>query len=381
MVRLKKKSSQSITGILEGYKSTVLEAEESINKTHNQTLLLASKLRSKILVDNRVARSLFDQDEYFNDIFRELKNIPRNWISIVLEKSNYILHSLQSGVKGWARLLKEGFLLGLLFGLGVWLFTFVGKSRKFFADILKDDMEIAWYAEETSRLKKFFINLLPYHDWCFFLILIEVFKEALASSQLSELSLLLPYLSYYLYYRMLRTFLTTVLRNLFAMNSYVNMEWKKQISKSIRNLGINLLFLYCLLHTIKSAVSVGIVYSWSLFSLELLFVAHLFLEGSYLLPYAVKRLKLSFKIHPFLKLCRNKPFGDSLSSGSSCFLLSFVILLTARMIRWLEHFEVGKRVSARFFRKKMEAAALDISESERGYPRLIKALISFGLFS
>ena len=166
-------------------------------KTHY--LLKLSKLRSQIIANKSEQIQI---NEYIDDSLFELKFIPIKWVSIFENKSITLKNRISQ--KQWKDLYLE-FLTICLILLLPYLVVRLNHLINHRIDILKRSVirsheSFSWKHQLAIRSQW----ITPYIPYVLSLIALDFLNDFIQKTILSELSLIIPFLEFYIYYLILK---------------------------------------------------------------------------------------------------------------------------------------------------------------------------------
>ena len=355
---------------------------ESDLKNHYTVLLQAGQARSRLLhelVDRGDDSPVAMNQDYVNDIIREVKIVPFRWLSIFYVKFLDVKHKLKSGFNGIFALVREG--LSFLAFMTIPFFLWLGVKKVITSlNRLRMWLIPRQYEHRLAGPAAIWIQrLLPYIPWILVLPAIGIARKLIENTVFAEMALFLPYIEYYSYYRMFRLLIASGLSILsIKARSIATRDFQDKIHHSARRLGLFFLVFWVILYTIESIISQGLIYRAVS---KLVFLIGLFVFGKVAAEWKGELATLLPDTLPkmagerFVKLLEGK-YGVYLC------LPGFAILTTVTLFNWLsrwsERFDMYKRISASIFRRKLEStAAREITEKNNTPPDSYTQWFSF----
>jgi hypothetical protein len=329
---------------------------------HYRLLLRAGKTRSELL--NRLLE-MGDRSpttisgDYLLDLARELKVVPYRWAAIFYVKALDIHHKLTMGFQGLFLLAKEAliFLIFLVIPVVLWLgLRKVTTSMNNFRLWLVDRRRVSSLA---GPLAIWLQRLIPYLPWLIVLGALEAGKMLLEQTMFSELTILLPYIRFYSYYRVFRLIIDGGLSSI-SLQAHITAirGIQPKLQQSSRTVGLFLLFSLSILHAMESMISHGLVY-------RITFHAVIF-SGLVILAWVAHKWQgeLAAVIRHSMAIPANQRLSMALEGRYSLIwcvpglLVVIAILVLQWLQKWGEQFETYKRTSAIIFRRKLENTTL-----------------------
>ena len=247
-------SYQEVTKKWKDTATLEVKPSELENKTYY--LLKLSKLRSQIIA-NKSEQIHFN--EYVEDSLFELKFIPIKWVSIFENKSITLKNRISQ--KQWKDLYLEFFTICLILllpylvvRLNQWINQRIDTLKR---SVIRSHESFSWKHQIAIRSQW----ITPYIPYVLSLIALDFLNDFIQKTILSELSLIIPFLEFYIYYLI---FKKTVLNILRLVSEKVMLEGRQKtkikIIKDSKTVGRFFFWSMVLLHTVSSVSSKGLVY-------------------------------------------------------------------------------------------------------------------------
>lgn len=319
-----------------------------------QLLKRASRLRARIIYELREKGQFNWSERTLDRMFLEIKLIPYKFRAYLYEKSYWFKETIGKGFWGFVDLIWEVFLFLLILGIP---FLFIKLTKKL-DRVIDRQKKKSFYLSLRSSFHRKLIPILSvisaYLMWFLSLVALNVVEFLLEASAFSEISFILPYAFYYVYYKIFRVTLEIFLQE-FA--DTIEIESRVQLNKKIKNtsrfLGLFLLIVYSLRSTFKSILGESIIFQtiepffgWITLFL-LFFVSH----------------KWKKEISIYLNSTGLSLFAlfAKYEDGALSYILSFPLLLlvvvhfiTNKLLIWSSQFDLVKLIYARILRIKFE---------------------------
>lgn len=341
--------------------TATLEVKPSELENKTYYLLKLSKLRSQIIA-NKSEQIHFN--EYVEDSLFELKFIPIKWVSIFENKSITLKNRISQ--KQWKDLYLEFFTICLILllpylvvRLNQWINQRIDTLKR---SVIRSHESFSWKHQIAIRSQW----ITPYIPYVLSLMALDFLNDFIQKTILSELSLIIPFLEFYIYYLI---FKKTVLNILRVVSEKVMLEGRQKtkikIIKDSKTVGRFFFWSMVLLHTVSSVSSKGLVYR----ELFLILVIVGFFIGLRLVAnwqeevdYIFNEYMSEKNNHRYQSLKQNK-----LYKIISPFLFLFSIFLPVwEVIKDnVSTWSVSRSIAARFFKKKLESSeAQDNADKE-----------------
>ncbi len=289
----------------------------------------------------------------------EITLIPYKFLAYFYEKTFWVRSQLGKGFGGLYGLTLE-FLI--LFAILFLPFVAVRLSRLVEIKIEEKKREF-FYKSFQSKRHRLLTNLLPivseYLPWVFTYLTIKVIYKLLLFSEFQEFSNLLPYVYYFVYYKIFRVTLELLLRE-FASNlpqdSKENLNQK--IQRTSRFLGVVLFGVYSLETAFQSILGPSLIFSIAEPFFGLVILALLFFVSARWEKEIEKYLK-NTNIHIFQMYSKKMENRYSLFLSLPGLVLIFVHFSANHLASWSSQFDLVKLLYAKVLRVKYESTRDD----------------------
>lgn len=333
--------------------------QESVDR-HYRVLLQSGEIRSQLL------NQLLDANDYsplalsidlLQDIRREFAIVPYRWSATFYLRMLDVRRDLGLGWEG----LKEtttNLTILILFLLIPWiLWVWIQRLTQHLNQLRIELVRQSKSLPLASHLALVIQKILPYAPWLVMLLALSIAQWLLQMTVFAELSLLLPYIRYYIYYRLFRQLMQC---DFIWVNRQIRLAklWnlRRQADVAARALGLSAFLIFSLLSAIESLIRRGVIYHLS--TMLMLNLGFLIIMGFAYQWRSVIATGLAKHIQGPIgerieKLC-NSHWGFFLAIPA---LLVLVVFFLARQLgNWSSHFEFTKRIAAEIFRFRLENA-------------------------
>lgn len=328
---------------------------------HYRVLLQSGEIRSLLI------NQLLNQGDYaplrlsldlLHDIRREISIVPYRWSATFYLRILDIRHFLNEN--GWKGIQKTALNLTVLLALLSipWLVWLGMRWTTFQLNELR--ISLVKQSKTTpiaSGLALLIQKLLPYAHWLVMLFAVYIIQNLLLFTVFSELTFLLPYIRFYIYYRLFRQLMQCdyvwVNRQIRKAKLW---QLRKQVDMAARTLGISALIIFSFLSAIESLIRRGLIYHIAtIFFLNLgfLIVMGFGYQWREIITAGLTRQwqgKLGQKL---AALCRGR-WGFFLAIPALLILLALYLL--NQLARWGARFELTKRIATEVFRYRLESS-------------------------
>ncbi len=371
--------TESLRSLLE---STRLQRFEKERADLYRLLLEAGRLRSALLkqnLDDGNEQILNLTTDYFRDIGREMRIVPYQVLAIFYSKALDFRQKASSGVSGWLNITKQS-LIFILF-LGVLFAAFTGLHR---VSNLLDRLRNHLVREKSNHAYARTVALWirrgnSYVPWVIMLLGVNIAQDLVAGTDITQISLFLPYVSYYLWYRIFLNFTMSIL-GLVAFSGVTQSSQieKGRLQRTVRFVGIFFFVLLAILHATQDAVGEALVYR-----IVYDFVVYV---GILVCAYAAREwrneivnaasLLLPERVHQAIHTLSNNMFW----SWFICLPGLFLVIFTKFSIyikRWASEFDFFKKISAAIFLRRIEHANKASGKTAQQQPQLPKEYLQW----
>lgn len=324
---------------------------------YNQILLAAGKLRSKQYqrLNNLgyINSSVFSNNN-LNDLVRELRIIPVRWTATFYSKILEFRAYLETGVEGYFYILKELSILFVLLGffaLFAWTFhKVVGLFEKLAETISKhySDLSSHWALTVTSNIIS---HAIP---WITLLFAMWFAIGIISASSFKELARLIPYVDFYIYYRLCLIAFGDLLAAL-ANREIVSLQTssRKKALQTAKGWGRFTFLSLALLHTVDTVVGKAMIYSLLsnlILCLSALYIFYLSSQWHTEFYQSRGWANLARNLHPELKSWLQRHWRISPFFAISCTIIHAAFYA---LVGYLERYDTFKKFTAVIFRSKL----------------------------
>ena len=331
-------------------------------------LLHSGKLRSQLLREcirtGKVSRFSFST-AYLKDLIREIRIVPYRWIAVFYSKLMDFRAKSASGFSGFLAIAWQILLFLLLIAVPFAIFRllrYLGKALdRTRSNLIGASSRVPWAGGAALFVQR--VN--PYFPWVVMLIVVWFAKRLVEYTDLPEIGAILPYLTYYIGYRIFRILVASIV-NIVAYSGALHglAADQDRIQRTTKRLGIFFFLALATLHATETVVGKALVYN--ILSALMLYL------GAVLCAHAARqwRREIGMNAERFLpetiagwlkSLCLG-----SLSSWLVC--LPVLALLSAVMafhwiVSWASRFDFIKRIAAEIFRRRIGGARREKEEA------------------
>ena len=366
---------ESIEASLSGLKNMIASSLQGFERkqekdalSYNQILLAAGKLRSKQYqrLDSLgyINSSIFSKNN-MNDLVREMRIIPVRWTATFYSKILEFRAYLDTGVEGYLYILKELSILLILLGFFVlfaWTFHKVVGLFEKLAELISQrssKSDSHWVLTAISNASS---HAIP---WVTLLFAMWFVIEIISASSFKELARLIPYVDFYIYYRLCLIafgdlFTALANRNIISLQP----PSRNKAFQTAKGVGRFIFLSLALLHTVDTVVGKAMIYSLLSNAIFCLFLIYtVLLSSKWNSEFYLSRSwsNVARNIHPELKSWIQRHWRLS-----TFFAISFTLLHSAfyALLQYLERYDSFKKFSAVIFRSKLSKLHSDEQPSD-----------------
>lgn len=296
--------------------------------------------------------------EFFHDSLFELKIIPKRWITIFELRYNEIRAKFDNGRTNFLSLLPE--FLGLaLFLLLPFIVIHANNFLQTKVEILRDSLSNPYRLNTTRQNMAILMQRLgPFVPLILTVFALKLFSGVVSKTVFSELALLIPFILYYLYFKIFRQL---VINFLIIISEYGKVgksrEAKIKIYATTKVLGRFFFLAMVSFHLVSSVAGKGLLYKemvvlfWLLGVLQYLWIVKAWSHE--IDSYAVRLFTGSF-LKAYQTLCSITLVSFITRTISFCIILFHPVFqeIKARVL----DMGVGKALVSKIFKRQLESS-------------------------
>jgi len=338
---------------------------EDLLRTHYRLLNEAGIIRSAYIKRLRVEtpnRFTMFEGDFFGDLKRELFIIPSHWSGIFLTKLSDLKTQISLGQKGLLTLAKDLLILIFLFVIPILVWKAINLFSQLL-DRLREYLMLGAAKNPQYGAGALWIQRLnPFIPWIFSIIGLVIVERSVNDTPFEELSLITPYFKFYFIYKIFRRFIVVTLTQISAIGKLqLSRENRVKINLTAKQLAVFVLWSTIVLHTVESIVSRGLVFFFISISLQVITIMFLFLLAHRWREETAELVETVFRGK--IKIPSDQKITSFLLS-LPLLIVTLGILVATLLKKWTGEFDFSKRLSAKFFRRKLESAETLRSETE-----------------
>jgi hypothetical protein len=332
--------------------------QESVD-LHYRVLLQSGEIRSQLLnllLDRGDHSPIAFSSDLFQDIRREITIVPHRWTATFYLRMLDVRRRLSQGWEDIAEM-AASFAVLIVFLTIPWL-IWVGTQRlskrlnHLRVELVRQSRTNPWASKLALAIQK----ILPYSTWLVMLLAVYIAQKLLVLTVFAELALLLPYVRYYIYYRLFRQFMQC---DFLWVNQQIRTaklwDLRRQVDVAAKVLGLTVFLIFSFLAAIESLIRRGLIYhmaTMALFDLGFLIAIVFAYQWRGVIGAGLAKMIPGALGDCLAKLC-NSRWGLVLSIPA--FLVLVLLLLMRQLANWCSHFDVTKRIAVEVFRYQLES--------------------------
>lgn len=328
---------------------------------YNKILLSSGKLRSKIY--QRLSRvkdkSIYEfNNENLEDLWREIRIIPLRWTATFYSKVLEFRDHFYAGPVGYVVMLKELTIFSLLILFLIGFIWFFNRLTDNFEEIAERYLRKAYRSNEHWILQ----YILSLVNKSMPLLVLQaglwLIEGILEKTTISELAEFIPYINYYIIYRLSLIIISYTITRFKAQNFImIDYSTHAKILRSFTAIFKFILINMMLLHTIDAIVGEAMVYGicYQIFIFAGL-VYSVYLIDNWRVK-IFKYLAQNFKEKTYLLLQPHFHYFYAPLAAALVFLMIILDKLLYLIRIWLDQFDFSKKISAKIFLAQIKKVA------------------------
>lgn len=332
---------------------------EKIQKRHYHSLLLASQVRSSVIMEgiNKGHYFEFIFDSYFfHDIYKELILAPNYALAWFYLKYLKITSQMkQGGLVTFLYVIKHIFFLGLMFFFPI-LVLFFYQKNKFRVDNIRQyffrkRFQLKFYGKVALWIKR----VSPYIPWLMMIGMVPILRIFISKTDINELTYFLPYFEFYFFYRIFKIFITVdIASTLYKLSSFNALE-TNELENSAKSIGLFFLLSYGCLYLIKDLVGQALCYHLIFYFVLTFGLVFLYVQIG---RWKTIFFELGIDLYPSFKDRINQFINTPIAPILSLIFLIFHFLQIFNDFLYglIKNFEITKAISAKILKKKLQTS-------------------------
>ncbi|MEZ4750445.1 MAG: hypothetical protein R3B54_07400 [Bdellovibrionota bacterium] len=367
---LTERSTSGVREYEEAYKSLIdyrTDILEQVQVANTQQRLN----RYKLLVQLGLLRSLYlaklrengDETGYtlsndvLADYLRELQVVPFRFFAAIRSKLSELQAAKEEGVGGLLHFARDSFVFIVFLLIPVALFWLLSKIP-YLLETFRIHLVRPPHHRNRRRVRAALMvqRLGPYVPWILSYIAVLLARDLIEGTIWEEINLILPYVRYYILYRIFLLLFQNLLMNLVRMGRFSSpMAIRKKGIRTGQSIGLFFFVAFSIRYATATTVGEALVFRFVEHWMYLLGVL-LFFVGAFFwrkeVQSAGERLSIGRLNAVFPKLCSGKfsPVGAGLAV-----ILLVSVVSWLKLVEELSELETFKRLSAKVMRKRLEA--------------------------
>lgn len=343
-------------------------------------LLAASKLRSELLKENVAIGHTQVTDlsiAYFADLYREVRIVPYRLYAFVTTKLLDFREKARGGFEGLFDIAGQLLIFALFLSIPFMVYRAMrwttGKLESLRHKMIREQIGLPEAQQRSARITTIVIQrITAYLPWIVMLLGIWLADRLVADTVFAEISTALPYLGYYLWFRIFVIFVSGILGIIAYTGTMQGLSIRrKRLQHMAQRVGAFFFVAFALLHATQDVVGEALVYQ--------LVVAIMIYLGLIICAVAARSwreeiISTSKRVLPSWAASYLKQYCSGWLSWIVC-LPAMILVITGMLVvqfsNWASRTDTLKRVGAELFRRRIESATPDkASKIEAGKQRL-----------
>lgn len=332
-------------------------------------LLQAGRLRSALLqqsVAHGDRRPLQLSEQYFADVVREIRIVPYHALALFYAKALDLRQKADSGLAGWVAIANQVVLFAAVAAVPFLVFYALRRFADRLNRIRRELVRNQGQRRHARTLAIWIRRLTPYVPWAAMLLGVWLVGRMLARTAFAEAAAILPYVAYYLWYRVFLNLISSAV-GLVAYSDTLQAAAAKtgRIHSSARRIVLFFVVALAILHAAEDVVGKALVYR---------LVFDFMLYAGAIVCFAAAR-EWRREIAAAAKLRLPGAVADRLDRRCSGLLAWLVCLPTLLLViagiavsqfrAWAGEYDFFKRLGAELFRRRI-AGASDQDKAKAG---------------
>lgn len=335
--------------------------------------LAASKLRSELLnetVARGNTRATAYSEAYFADLYREVRIVPYRLYAFVATTYIDFREQARGGFEGLFSIARQLLIFALFVALPFLVYRGVRGSVKRLESLrykmLREQINLPEARQRAARLTTIAIQRVnTYLPWMVMLFAIWLAERLVAGTVFADVAAVLPYLGYYVWYRIFVTIVAGGLGFIAYTGAMQSLTTRrKRVQRMAQRIGAFFFIALALLHATQDVVGEALVYQ--------LVVAAMIYFGLVICAVAARHWRAeiasaSRRALPVWAATRIERYCAGWLSWFACLPAMILVVAGLSLIQlrdWASQTDALKRVTAELFRRRVEGATPDQRDAQ-----------------
>lgn len=340
---------------------------------HYRLMLRANRIRAKIFnilrEGNYITIEKILTENHIKDFFREIKLVPYRWVALFYIKAFDVRHNIMSGINGWLKIAEDSIFLMFFIGIPFFFWSVIRKITKIITDTKEKLIERRSENDIIDFLAGFINFSIPYIPWICTLVAVAASSSIISKTVFAELDILLPYISFYCYYKIFSLFFTGAFSHAILKSKLSNRaSVAGKIRETVRLSGLVIFTSMSILYATDIVVGEGISY-WLTIRVILFFsvLVIIWIISSWKNELA-EAIRTSHKSRALMLMASGLEGRFSLFWTGPAFIFCVVLFVLYWVRIWSEKSEIYNVLSAKILRKKLETFSKEIIKYGKDLP-------------
>lgn len=336
-------------------------------------LLAASKLRSELLKENVAignTQVTALSTAYFADLYREIRIVPYRLYAFITTKLLDFREKARGGFEGMFDIAGQLLIFALFVSIPFMVYRAMrwatGKLEGLRHKMIREQISLPEAQQRSARITTIVIQrVTAYLPWVVMLLGIWLADRLVAGTVFAEISAVLPYLGYYIWFRIFVVFVSGILGIIAYTGTMQGLTIRrKRLQYMAQRVGAFFFIAFALLHATQDVVGEALVYQ--------LVVAIIIYLGLIICAVAARSwreeiISASKRVLPSWAAGYLKQYCTGWLSWIVC-LPAMILVITGMLVmqfnNWAGRTDVLKRIGAELFRRRVEGASPDKADGK-----------------
>lgn len=332
-------------------------------------LLQAGQIRSQLLqlnIDQGNAHVLEFSDQYLSDLIREIRIVPYRFLAAVYAKLVEFRTKASGGVSGWANIAYQILLFAIVIAIPFILYRALSRLTDYLNRLRSNLIQRPTSSRRTRSMVVWLRRLNAYVSWVIMLLGVWLTQSVIAGTAFAELGIVLPYVAYYLWYRIFMLIFSSLLGNIAYVDGLQAVAAQSErIKRTVREVVIFFILALAILHATQDVAGKALIY---------LLVSNIMLYvGTLICAHAAWRWRNEIGIAATRTLPREMAekittYCSGRWSWIACLpslIIVIAVVATRRLKKQASQYDFFKRIAAEIFRRRVESAESGTVTSEK----------------
>jgi hypothetical protein len=324
-------------------------------------LLQAGRLRSELLRESVAQgdlRPLQLSDEYLGDVAREIRIEPYQALAIFYSKVLEFRQKANAGLAGWIEIANQVVLFAVVVAIPFLAFYALRRFTEHLNRIRRELVRVQAQRRNARALAIWIRRLTPYVPWGVMLLGVWVIGRMLERTAFAEMGAVLPYVAYYLWYRVFLNLLSSAV-GLVAYSDTLKAAASQsgRIQHTAKRIVLFFVVALAFLHATEDVVGRALVYR---LVFDFMRYAGAFVCFAAARQWRVEIAAAAGQVLPHAVAERLRRYCSGTLSWIVCLptlMLVIAAMAIAHFQAWAGEYDFFKRMGAELFRRRIASVA------------------------